>query len=375
VIRRSVVVRQAESTSPSNVRRRVLWFEPVKPLMYSQNSPHITSPVTEGGHAPSLSDGRHRLGALQGVVTCAAVLVVLGVLVWQAITSYGNPDPLADGISPAAAVMNTGIVVFREGLEAVLVLAAITASLVRKRQDYWKPITLGAALSFAASIATWFIVVALIDSINAPVLHLQAATGLLAIVVLLIIMNWFFHRLYWTGWIGMHEKRKRAVLEAARSERSVFWGLLVVGLTAVYREGFEVVVFLQTLRLQSGDAAVLTGTAIGLGLTAIVAFLTFVAQQRLPFKRLLVATGIMIGGVLLVMVGASGQAMQQAGWLTTTAVDLPLPEWMGAWFGVYPNVEGLIGQAVAATLVLGSYFMAKGGHSATFRGRPGDEAS
>jgi high-affinity iron transporter len=96
-----------------------------------------------------------------------------------------------------------------------------------------------------------------------------------------------------------------------------------------------------------------------------VAFLTFVAQQRLPFKRLLVATGIMIGGVLLVMVGASGQAMQQAGWLTTTAVDLPLPEWMGAWFGVYPNVEGLIGQAVAATLVLGSYFMAKRGHSTT----------
>lgn len=284
---------------------------------------------------------------------------MLAVLVWQAITAGGNPDPLAEGISPAAAVMNTGIVVFREGLEAVLVLAALTASMVRRRQDYWKPIALGSALSFAATIATWFIVVALIDSINAPVLHLQAATGLLAILVLLVIMNWFFHKVYWTGWIGLHERRKRAILEKGENDKSVFWGLLVVGLTAVYREGFEVVLFLQNVRLQSGDLPVMRGAAIGIVLTGVVGFLTLVAQRKLPMKQLLVATGVMIGGVLLVMVGASSQAMQLAGWLPTTPVDVALPAWVGAWFGVYPNVEGLAAQAMAAALILGSYFVAK----------------
>jgi high-affinity iron transporter len=298
-------------------------------------------------------------GLIRGLLVFGAVLIVVGVFVWQAVTSQGNPDPLAEGISPAAAVMNTGIVVFREGLEAVLVLAALTASMVRRRQDYWKPIALGAALSFAASIATWFVVVALIDSINAPALHLQAATGVLAILVLLVIMNWFFHKVYWGGWIGLHERRKRTLLETPQSERSVFWGLMLVGLTAVYREGFEVVLFLQNVRLQSGQSPVLVGAAIGLALPGTVAFLTFVAQRRLPFKRLLVVTGVMLGAVLLVMVGASGQAMQQAGWLPETPIDLRLPAWIGAWLGVYPNVEGLSAQAIAASLVIGSYFLAR----------------
>ena len=299
--------------------------------------------------------GRKLLG---NILAVAGALLIFGVLVWQGITSGGNPDPATEGISRSAAVMNTGIVVFREGLEAVLVMAALTASMLRKRLDYWKPIAMGAALSFGASIATWFIVVALIDSIDAPVLHIQAATGLLAIIVLLVILNWFFHKIYWTGWIGMHEKRKRAILET-KDESTAFWGLLVVGLTAMYREGFEVVLFLQSLRLQSGEAPVLAGALIGIALTGIVAALTFVAQRRLPFKQLLVVTGVMIAGVLLVMVGASGQAMQQAGWLSTTALDLPIPEWVSAWFGLYPTVEGLSAQALALTLVLGSYVAAR----------------
>jgi high-affinity iron transporter len=296
---------------------------------------------------------------IRRILLWAGVLLVLAVLVWQALTAGGNPDPLAAGISPAAAVMNAGIVVFREGLEAVLVLAALTASMVRRRQKFWKPIALGAAISFAASIATWFVVVALIDGINAPLLHLQAGTGILAIVVLLVITNWFFHKVYWTGWISVHEKRKRAILERPSSERSVFWGLMIVGLTAVYREGFEVVLFLQNVRLQAGELPVLRGAVIGIALTGIVGFLTIIAQRKLPMKQLLVVTGVMIGGVLLVMVGASGQAMQQADWLPTTPVNLPLPEWVGAWFGVYPNVEGLAAQGIAAALIVGSYVVAK----------------
>lgn len=300
---------------------------------------------------------------LLGAVT--AVLILMSVLVWQAITAEGDPDPLTEGISPTAAVMNTGVVVFREGLEAILVLAALTASMVRKEQDYWKPIALGAGVSFLASIATWFVVVALIDSINAPAMHIQAATGVLAIAVLLVIMNWFFHKVYWGGWIRFHEKRKRAIIEAptegpgALSERAVFWGLFAVGLTAVYREGFEIVLFLQNWRLQAGNAPVLAGTSIGLGLTSLVAFLTFVAQRKLPFRQLLIATGIMLGGVLLVMVGASGDILQQAGWLPTTPLKLPIPGWVSAWFGIYPTVEGLTAQSLVAAFIIGSYFLAK----------------
>jgi high-affinity iron transporter len=307
--------------------------------------------------------GENSCAALKSAKLLFAVISVcllLGLLIWQAVRFDGAPDPTTEGLSPRAVVLNTGILVFREGLEAVLVLAALTASLSRTSQDYWKPIALGSLFSFAASLATWFVVVSLIDSINAPALHVQAATGLLAIVVLLVIMNWFFHKVYWSGWITHHNRRKRELLSSARSNRpAIFRGLVFLGFTAVYREGFEIVLFLQTMRLRAGTPVVIEGVTIGLTLTLIVAVLTFVLHQRLPYKKMLVLTGIMLGGVLLVMVGEQVQEMQQAGWCSTTSVELAIPGWMGTWFALFPNVEGLVSQALAAIFVIGSYFAAR----------------
>jgi high-affinity iron transporter len=289
-----------------------------------------------------------------------SISALLGLLLWQAIRFDGAPDPTALGLSPRAVVLNTGILVFREGLEAVLILAALTASLLRTNEGYWKPIALGSLLSFAASVATWFVVVGLIDSINAPALHVQAATGLLAIIVLLVIMNWFFHKVYWSGWITHHNRRKRELLSPDGPNRpALFRGLVFLGFTAVYREGFEIVLFLQTMRLRAGMPVVLEGVTIGLSLTLIVAVLTFVLHQRLPYKKMLVLTGIMIGGVLLVMVGEQVQEMQQAGWCSTTSVAIFIPDWMGTWFALFPNLEGLVAQAMAAIFVIGSYFAAQ----------------
>ncbi len=291
----------------------------------------------------------------------AAAIVVIGVLIWQAVAASGNPDPTAEGISPMAMIVDTGVIVFREGLEAILILAALTASLVRTEQGFWKPVALGAGLSFLASIATWFVVVAVISSINAPALHVQAATGLLAIIVLLVIMNWFFHDVYWAGWIKMHDRRKRSLIGGAdgRAASAVFRGLVLLGFTAVYREGFEIVLFLQSIRLRCGSSVVLTGVSIGLGLTLLVAVLTFAMHRKLPYKKMLVLTGVMLGIVLLVMVGEQVQEMQQAGWLSTTEVGLPIPDWMGMWFALFPNIEGLAAQALAAALVVGSFFFAR----------------
>lgn len=291
------------------------------------------------------------------VAVIAVVLLVLGVLVWQGVTAHGAPDPTAAGISPTAAVLNTGILVFREGLEAVLVLAALTASLFPTQQGYWKPVALGAGLSFAATVATWFIAIAIISQIDAPALHIQAATGLLAIAVLLVIMNWFFHKVYWTGWITLHNRRKRELTGTpGRSRKIIFRGLLLLGFTSVYREGFEVVLFLQNLRLRVGSSIVLEGVLIGLGLTLLVAMLTFVAHCRLPYKKMLVLTGVMLGIVLIVMVGESMQELQQAGWASTTTLNIHMPAWLNTWFAVFPTAESLVSQALAALIVVGSYF-------------------
>ena len=299
---------------------------------------------------------------MKKLIVALAVLLVLGVFVWQAVTAHGNPDPTVKGLSPAAMILSTAVLVFREGLEAILVLAAVTAGMARTgRRDYLRAVPLGGGLAFLASIATWFVVVAVISHITAPALAVQAATGLLAIVVLLVIMNWFFHKVYWTGWIGSHSNRRKRIMEAeadgAGSART-FWGLALLGFTAIYREGFEIVLFLQDLRLRAGEALVVRGTAIGLGLTLTVAALTFLAHKKLPYKKMLVATGVLLGAVLLVMVGEEAQEMQQAGWLHTTPLHVAIPDWMGLWFSVFPTLETLAAQAVAALLVIGSYLAA-----------------
>jgi high-affinity iron transporter len=320
------------------------------------------------GAIPSLvqlnyAPARPRFKRLRQAGVLAGALLILGVLIWQGVTAHGNPDPTVDGVRPVAAVVDTGILVFREGLEAILVLAALTASLVRTEEGYWKPVALGAGLSFLACIGTWFIVVALISMMNFPQLDIQAATGLLAIAVLLVIMNWFFHKIYWTGWITHHNRRKRELTETpGRSRTAIFRGLTLIGFTSVYREGFELVVFLQSVRLKWGSYVVLDGVLIGLALVSVVAMLTFVLHYKLPYKRMLVLTGIMLGIVLVVMVGENVQEMQPDGgssWIPAVPLNINMPDWLNTWFAVYPDAISLSCQAFAIIFVVGSYFLAR----------------
>jgi high-affinity iron transporter len=294
----------------------------------------------------------------RSILITIAALLVIGVLVWQGVTANGNPDPTVKHITPTAAILDTAILVFREGLESILVLSALTASLVRKQNDAWKPISIGAGFSFLATLVTWFVVVGIINLVGNTTseLNVQAATGLLANIVLLVIMNWFFHKIYWTGWISLHNRKKKELMDTAKKVQSISYkGLIILGLTSMYREGFEVVLFLQTIRLQVGSHVVLLGSLIGIGFTAIVAVLTFIAHQHLPYKKMLILTGIMLCIVLFVMTGETAQEMQQAGWIPTTNLSWNIPAWMGVWFSVIPTVQTLVAQILAVVLTIGSY--------------------
>jgi high-affinity iron transporter len=298
---------------------------------------------------------------LLSILLTLGVAVVAAVLVLQVLRTGGLPDPLAHG-DFGARVLDIAVLVFREGLECILVLAAVTANMAGTRRAYQRPVAAGAAAAFGAALATWFVAVGIIESLadNVSALHLQAATGLIAIVVLLIVMNWFFHKVYWTGWISMHSRRRTELMREASTSK-VWWGLALLGFSSVYREGFEVVLFLQSYRLRLGMAPVLYGVGTGFALTAIVGALTFVAHRRLPYRRMLVLTGVMLGLVMLVMVGEQAQEMQLANWLPTTPIAAlaRIPEWMRLWFAIFPTAETLAAQALAAALVVGSYFLAR----------------
>jgi high-affinity iron transporter len=271
---------------------------------------------------------------------------------------------LGDSASETTVITNAAIIVFREGLEAVLILAAITASFLGANRRKRRPVLLGALGGLVVSAITFVLATTLLGSLQQYGEKLEAIVGAVAIGVLLLVMNWFFHRVYWTEWISSFHKRRKALLARDDGARVAFFsaqavGLFMLGLTSVYREGFETTLFLQSLELSAGLRATIAGALLGLAATAAVAVATFKLQRKLPYKRMLIVTGVLLAFVLVVMVGATVRTMQGAGWLPIHSVDLDVPYWLGTWFGVFPTWETLGGQAAAFAFVIGSYFAAE----------------
>lgn len=262
--------------------------------------------------------------------------------------------------APEAVIGNAAIIVFREGLEAVVILASLLASLRAAEQRQWRrSIVVGAALSLVATALTWAIANSIISLLAQFGERLEAVLSIIAIAVLLLITNWFFHKTYWTGWMAELHSRKAQFLGGTFVVGPSL-GLVVLGFTSIYREGFETVLFLQSLVLDAGMRIVLEGVGLGLIGVAIVGFLVFNLQMRLPYKSMLIVTGVLIGVVLLTMVGNTVHVLQAVGWMPITPINgLYLPYWMGRWFGLFATWQGVIGQIAAATFVIGSYVLAE----------------
>jgi len=287
----------------------------------------------------------------------AIVAIVAGLVYLMATASTGPVDPTEVKTSHGTAVVNSAIIVFREGLEAVLIFAAVTASFLGANKRRRRPVVAGALVAFGAAVVTWFLAQALLSVASPLGPKLEAITGFIAIVVLLIVLNWFVHKVYWSEWIGKHHRRRKQLLASTGLAATI--GLVALGFTSVYREGFEVVLFLQNLELKAGSSTVLEGVALGLAGTAVVGVLTFWLHHKLPYRKMLVLTGVMVGFVMMVMIGGTALSFQDLGWLPRHPTPFHVPAWMGSWFEMYSTWETLGAQLLAGLFVVGSYFVAK----------------
>jgi len=297
----------------------------------------------------------------------AAALVVAAVLVWLGISAAGNPIP-ATGKSMPVAALDIAVLVSREGLESTLVLATIVVGLKgKKNSGYKRPIQAGAALGFLAVVMTWFAAINVVTdlTVNYGALAVQATTGMIAVVVILIEMDWLVHGVYWSSWINMQNQSKRSLIAEAsqlgKNSRRVLLGLAMIGFACVYREGFEVVLFLQSYYLDMGSTVVYYGAAAGLVFTLAVAYLTFLGQRRIPYKKMLVVTGVILTCVVFVMVGEEVNEIQAAGWIGTTNIPFleGTPAWAELWFSIYPNIQTVVAQMLAMLSVAGTYFLVR----------------
>src|SRR3954465_8544813 len=97
-----------------------------------------------------------------------AALAALVYLMATASTGPVDPTEVSHPQSHATVVFNAGMIVFREGLEAVLICAAITASFLGANKARRRPVVVGAAVAFGAAVLTWFVVQALLSAGSTP---------------------------------------------------------------------------------------------------------------------------------------------------------------------------------------------------------------
>ncbi len=264
--------------------------------------------------------------------------------------------------STGAVISNSAIVVFREGLEAVLILAALMASMVGRNRRFRRPLLIGVGIAFVASALTWVIAQTVLGSLARYGEKLEAVVSVIAIAVLLLILNWFYHRVYWAEHLAGFHQRKQRLLRGAGVGlvTAQALGLAALGFSSVYREGFETVLFLQAITLEAGILAVLPGVALGLAATLAVGALTILLERKLPHRKMLIVTGVLMTWVLVILVGTTVQTFQVVGWLPVAPIEgVRLPYWAGTWLGIYPTWQGIIAQVGAATFVVGSYLAAE----------------
>ncbi|APV52492.1 hypothetical protein BWI17_16145 [Betaproteobacteria bacterium GR16-43] len=250
------------------------------------------------------------------------------------------------GLSPAASFLASFIILFREGLEAVLVIAALLAFLRRSGQAHAIPfLHLGWTLALFAGGLTWFAANRLIQVSGA---HREVTEGLSALVasaMLLYVGFWLHGKSNAQAWQGFLMQGAKAIRPGAA------WGLAFMAFLAVYREIFETILFYEALWAQAPEqsSAIVAGLlAAAVALGALTwAMLRF--SLRLPLGLFFGASALLLAALSVILAGNGVSALQEAGWLAVTPVAFPTISWLG----IHPSLQALGTQVVLVAVILG----------------------
>lgn len=252
--------------------------------------------------------------------------------------------------APLIALVYSFTILFREGLEAVLVVAALLGYLEASRNTQYR----GAVLKGvgAAGIATALTFVAATLFIQLAPLQrelLEAGTALLAVGVLFYVSFWLISRLEHRRWM---EFVKAKVWTAATTGSTA--ALVGVGFTAVYREGFETVLFYQALISFSKGLQgwVLLGALAGAAALGAIGWVIFKAGRKIPVKVFLTTAVTMIMVLSIAFIGNAVRGFQEAALIPVTFLDsLPrLPIFLAQLTGWYPTTQTILAQAALSTV-------------------------
>ncbi|WP_223510499.1 cytochrome c/FTR1 family iron permease [Pseudomonas sp. BF-RE-03] len=253
----------------------------------------------------------------------------------------------SDGLSWSLSYISGLLILLREGLEAILVLAAILAFLRNTgQQSAVRSVNVGWGLALLAGLATWALAAYVIDVSGSQRELLEGATALFAAVMVL-----------WLG-VWMHDRRHAAAWQDYIKSSLVGgggrFGFATLAFFSVDRELFEVILFYETLWLQAGPAghnAVLAGGATALVLLVGLAWVILRGSAKLPLSLFFSINAGLLCALSVVFAGHGVKALQEAGIFGTR----PVPFFDFDWLGIHADAYSLSAQAVAIIAIIVLY--------------------
>ena len=249
----------------------------------------------------------------------------------------------SDGLSWSLSYISGLLILLREGLEAILVLAAILAFLRNTgQQSAVRSVNAGWALALVAGWATWALAAYVIDVSGAQRELLEGCTALFASVMVL-----------WLG-VWMHDRRHAAAwqdyIKSSLVSGGGRFGFAILAFFSVYRELFEVILFYETLWLQAGPAghnAVLAGGATALVLLIGLAWVILRGSAKLPLALFFGINAALLCALSVVFAGHGVKALQEAGIFGTR----PVAFFEFDWLGIHADAYSLGAQVVALAAI------------------------
>jgi len=263
---------------------------------------------------------------------------------------------VADTGSGANLFAQSFVLLVREGFEAILIVAALMAFLAKAGAlERRRHVARGAWMAVAASIVTAIVVELLFEITPGQREALEGATMLLATAVLFYVSYWLLSKIEVAKWNAFVRGRMEEALSAGSG-----WALTSVAFLAVYREGFETILFYKALLTSAQSAGAGTGAAsggaavaAGIAAGAVVLVVVYVAISRfgvkVPLKPFFAVTSAMLYYMAFVFAGKGIADLQEAGIVRVSVV---------AWapripfLGIYPTVQSLVLQLLLIILLV-----------------------
>jgi len=250
-----------------------------------------------------------------------------------------------------------GIIV-REGLEAILVIAAIIAYLVksgnsRSVRNVYIGAVCGIAASFAAAaVLAWakqaFVGAGLAQEI------IEGITALIAVCVLFYVSNWMISKAEAASWTRFIDGKVQSSVEQGSSFALAFTAFL-----SVFREGAEVVLFYQPMLSEGNPGMVWAGFGAGCVLLVFVYLAITKLSIKLPIKVFFTATSILMAIMCVSFLGSGIKELAEGNVFDLTLRVPGIPENdVIQIFGIYPWLETLVPQLILSIILLVTFMMA-----------------